>query len=223
LAAAADTIDTMNGVNSRHFNLREELMDTKITAAYCRTATADEWTIAEQERIIREYADRHGYGEPAFYRDCGQSGATLDRPAMNTLTMDVKAWKVGAVIAANTARIARNYALFSEWLDLMDEYGVAFVTLTDGEIASGKRISYRLVGDYYLPLIALSDPPDATPLGLYGELHKRYLAEHRPILYNWLLLQEKLYPLCREVDQTARERKRRGVSEEVILSELVYA
>jgi hypothetical protein len=139
------------------------------------------------------------------------------------LTADIKAGRVGAVITADIVRIAQNYALFSEWLDLMDEYGVAFVTLADGEIASGKRISYRFAGDYYLPLIALPDPPDAPPLGLYGELHKRYLAEHRPILYNRLLLQEKLYPLCREADQTARERKRRGVSEEVILSELVYA
>jgi hypothetical protein len=213
----------MNGVNSRHFNLREEPMDNKFTAAYCRTATADEWAIAEQERGIREYANRHGYGEPAFYRDCGRSGVTFDSPGMSALTADVKSGKVCVVIAANIARIARNYALFSEWLDLMDEYGVALVTLTDGEIASGKRVSYRLIGDYYLPLIALSDPPGASPLGRYGELHKRYLAEHRPILYNRLLLQEKLYPLCREVDQTARERKRRGVSEEVILSELVYA
>jgi hypothetical protein len=211
----------MNGVNSRHFNLREEPMDTKLTAAYCRTATADEWAIAEQERGIRKYASRHGYGEPAFYRDCGQSGATLDRPAMNTLTADIRAGKVGVVIAANTARIARNLAPFSEWLDLTGEYGVAFVTLADGEIASGKRISYRLAGDYYLPNIVLSDPHDAPPLGYYGMRHKAYLRKQRPILYSQLLMSERLYPLCREIDEAARLRRTLGMGDGEIMRELV--
>ncbi|GHU90309.1 hypothetical protein FACS1894202_09900 [Clostridia bacterium] len=60
------------------------------------------------------------------------------------------------------------------------------------------EISYTLVGDYYLPNIALSDPPDAPPLGRYGMLHKRYLKEHRPILYSQLLLSERLYPICHD-------------------------
>jgi hypothetical protein len=97
------------------------------------------------------------------------------------------------------------------------------LTLADGETAPGRGISYRIVGDYLLPDIALSDPPDAPPLGRYGMRHKAFLKEHKPALYSQLLLSERLYPLCREVDSTARERKRRGVSEEVILSELIYA
>ena len=58
-----------------------------------------------------------------------------------------------------------------------------------------------------MPAIRLSDPPDAPPLGLYGELHKRHLREHRPILYSRLLLSEKLYPLCREIDEAAWSRQ----------------
>jgi hypothetical protein len=89
------------------------------------------------------------------------------------------------------------------------------------------EISYVLVGDYYLPLIAISDPPDAPPLGKYGMMHKAYLREHRPILYSQLLLSERLYPLCREVDEAAATRMAaipdREVAHEVILSELVYA
>ena len=37
--------------------------------------------------------------------------------------------------------------------------------------ANMEQISYFRVGDYFLPTIKLSDPPDALPLGLYGELH----------------------------------------------------
>ena len=62
------------------------------------------------------------------------------------------------------------------------------------------QINYIPVGDYLLPAIKLSDPPDTPPLGRYGKMHKAYLREHRPILYNQLLLTERLYPLCREVD-----------------------
>ena len=89
------------------------------------------------------------------------------------------------------------------------------------------EIGYVLVGDYHLPLIALSDPPDAQPLGKYGMMHMAYLREHKPILYNQLLLSERLYPLCREIDEAAATRLAtildREVAHEIILSELVYA
>ena len=88
------------------------------------------------------------------------------------------------------------------------------------------ELDYIVSGDYLLPAIKLSDPPDAPPLGLYGMMHKRYLREHRPILYNRFLLSEKLYPLCREVDEAAAHRLRtiadREQAHEIILAELVY-
>jgi len=83
-------------------------------------------------------------------------------------------------------------------------------------------IAYQRTGDYLIPLIKLSDPPDAPPLGLYGELHKKYLREHRPILYSKLLLSEKLYPICREIDDAAQSRRRLGMSHADIVRELVY-
>ena len=88
------------------------------------------------------------------------------------------------------------------------------------------QIEYIQAGEYLLPNLKLRDPPDAPPLRLYGELHKRYLCEHKPILYNKLLLTERLYPLRREVDESAAERLRtitdREMAHEIILSELIY-
>ena len=88
------------------------------------------------------------------------------------------------------------------------------------------EITYTRAGDYLLPDIKLSDPPDAPPLGRYGMLHKAYLKEHKSILYSQLLLSERLYPLCREVDEAAATRLAtipdREVAHEIILSELVY-
>ena len=90
------------------------------------------------------------------------------------------------------------------------------------------EITYTLVGDYLLPNITLNEPsPDeVAPLGKYGRMHKKYLQEHKPILYNTLLLSERLYPLCREIDEAAANRLAtipdREAAHEIILAELVY-
>ena len=68
------------------------------------------------------------------------------------------------------------------------------------------QLTYFRAGDYLLPGIKLSDPLDAPPLGRYGRMHKEYLREHKPILYSQLLLSERLYPLCREIDEAAKTR-----------------
>jgi hypothetical protein len=83
------------------------------------------------------------------------------------------------------------------------------------------ELDYIAVGDYLLPALTLSDPPDAPSLGLYGELHKRYLELHRPILYSQLLLSEKLYPICRGIDDAAQSRRRLGMSHDEIVRELI--
>jgi hypothetical protein len=89
-----------------------------------------------------------------------------------------------------------------------------------------ESITYSHVSDYLLPDIKLSDPPDAPPLGRYGMMHKAYLREHRSIIYSTLLLSERLYPLCRLVDEAAAHRLKtidnREIAHEVILNELVY-
>jgi len=87
-----------------------------------------------------------------------------------------------------------------------------------------QNITYSRVCDYFIPNIILNEPPCETvkPLGRYGQLRQRFLKENRPIFYNTLLLSERLYPHLRDTDEIAMERKKHGVSEEIILSELVY-
>lgn len=66
-------------------------------------------------------------------------------------------------------------------------------------------ITYTRIGDYLLPNITLSNST-GEPLGLYGQMHKEYLRKNKPALYSELLLSERLYPLCREVDRAAKNR-----------------
>ena len=44
------------------------------------------------------------------------------------------------------------------------------------------------------------------PLGHYGRLRKAYLEMRRPILFNELVLSDKLFEHCAEIDEAARNR-----------------
>ena len=67
------------------------------------------------------------------------------------------------------------------------------------------NLTYTRNGDYLIPDLKLSEQPEKS-LGKYGRMRKAYLKEHRPILYNQLLMSEKLYPHLREIDETANSR-----------------
>ena len=67
------------------------------------------------------------------------------------------------------------------------------------------NLTYIQNGDYLIPDLNLSEQP-SKPLGKYGRMRKTYLKEHRPILYNQLLMTEKLYPHLAEIDETANSR-----------------
>ena len=68
-----------------------------------------------------------------------------------------------------------------------------------------EELTYSQNGDYLIPDLTLSKEPE-TPLGKYGRLRKTYLKEHRPVLWNRLILSERLYPHLREIDETANRR-----------------
>jgi hypothetical protein len=66
-------------------------------------------------------------------------------------------------------------------------------------------LTYTKNGDYLIPDLKLSEQ-QSKPLGKYGRMRKAYLKEHRPLIYNQLLLTEKLYPHLIEIDETANSR-----------------
>ena len=66
------------------------------------------------------------------------------------------------------------------------------------------KLTYHRCGDYLLPALTIPDEPVA--LGKYGRMRKTYLKEHKPILYNTLLLSGKLMEHLIGVDVECRER-----------------
>ena len=79
-----------------------------------------------------------------------------------------------------------------------------------------KELTCSRCGDYYIPDLKLSEQTE-TPIGKYGRMRKRYLEKHRPVLYNSLILQERLYPHLLEIDKAANERT------EILMPQLMKA
>ena len=64
---------------------------------------------------------------------------------------------------------------------------------------------YELHGDYYLPCLAIPEEEVHT-IGIWGRKHRRYLREHRPIIYSDLVLSGKLYGYLADIDIQARNK-----------------
>ena len=64
---------------------------------------------------------------------------------------------------------------------------------------------YELISDYYFPCLTVPTEEE-QPVGVWGQRHKRYLKEHRPALYNALLLSGKLNSFLADIDQQAQKR-----------------
>jgi len=64
---------------------------------------------------------------------------------------------------------------------------------------------YELIGDYYIPVLTLSSE-EQLPIGKWGRMHRDYLKEHRPILFNDLILSGQLWTYLADLNEQAQER-----------------
>lgn len=64
---------------------------------------------------------------------------------------------------------------------------------------------YELIGDYYIPVLALTTEEQCS-IGKWGRMHRDYLKEHRPILYNDLILSGQLWTYLADVNEQAQNR-----------------
>ena len=64
---------------------------------------------------------------------------------------------------------------------------------------------YELVGDYYIPILTLSSE-EQRPIGKWGRMHRDYLEEQRPILFNDLILSGQLWTYLADLNEQAQER-----------------
>ena len=74
--------------------------------------------------------------------------------------------------------------------------------LKDRTTSNGMK--YVLAGDYYIPDLQL--PEETRPIGIWGRIHKDYLEQHHPVLYNDLILTGKLWTYLADLNEQAQNR-----------------
>src|SRR5258707_664893 len=64
------------------------------------------------------------------YSDGGYSGGTLERPALKRLMQDVQAGRVDIVVIYKIDRLTRSLLDFVRLVDVLEEHGASFVSVT---------------------------------------------------------------------------------------------
>ena len=64
---------------------------------------------------------------------------------------------------------------------------------------------YERIGDYYIPILTLPSE-EQRPIGKWGRMHRDYLKEHRPILFNDLVLSDRLWTYLADLNEQAQDR-----------------
>lgn len=65
-----------------------------------------------------------------IYADAGQSGGTIDRPALQDLVRDIESGLITVIVIYKIDRLTRSLADFVRLMDLFERYQVSFVSVT---------------------------------------------------------------------------------------------
>ncbi len=82
------------------------------------------------EAYIKSQAHEGWTLVPAPFDDGGLSGASLDRPALQTLLDQVRLKKIDIVVVYKVDRLTRSLADFAKLVELFDQHDVSFVSVT---------------------------------------------------------------------------------------------
>ena len=67
-----------------------------------------------------------------------------------------------------------------------------------------EQITYIKAGGYYIPDWTL--PEEYRPIGRWGRMHRDYLKEHRPVVFNQLVLSGTLWTYLADINEQAQQR-----------------
>ena len=125
--------------NTNTGSVAEYKTKTKICAIYTRKSTDERLEMefntldAQREACEAYILSQKSEGwitSPMQYDDGGFSGGNLDRPALNNLIEDIKNNRVHIVVVYKIDRLTRSLMDFSKLVEIFDEYGVTFVSVT---------------------------------------------------------------------------------------------
>jgi site-specific DNA recombinase len=165
------------------------------------------------------------------YDDGAFSGATLDRPALQTLLADVGAGKIDVIVVYKVDRLTRSLADFAKLVELFDQHSVSFVSVTQhfnttnsmGRLTLNVLLSFaqferEVIGERVRDKIAASKRKGIwvggpVPLG-YASVNKKIVivpeeAETVRLIFRRYLELGSIRSLVEDLDRTGIRTKRR--------------
>jgi len=74
------------------------------------------------------------------------------------------------------------------------------------------EMNYMRTGDYLIPDMQLK-VTEPKELGKYGRMRREFLKNHKPMIYNDMILEETLFPHLWEIQETATARMEQMMEE----------
>ena len=129
-------------------------------------------SIADQQRICRERAEREGWQIVGSFEDAAISGASMIlRPGVQRLLADAQAGKFDIVLAEALDRVSRDQADVATFYKHLQFARVPLITLAEGEIS---ELHVGLKGT--MNALFLKDLAKKTHRGLRGRVEKGFSA-----------------------------------------------
>ena len=122
-------------------------------------------SIADQQRICREFAARQGWTLVANYEDAAMSGASLMRPGLQRLMADARAGAIDVVLAESLDRFSRDQEHTAALFKQLTFASVRIVTVSEGDIG---HLHVGLKST--MNALYLHDLADKTRRGLRGRV-----------------------------------------------------
>src|SRR5215207_4373870 len=82
------------------------------------------------EAYIKSQAHEGWMGLREHYDDGGFSGGSMERPALQQLLAEIRARRIDVVVVYKVDRLTRSLTDFAKLVELFDEHGVSFVSVT---------------------------------------------------------------------------------------------
>ena len=163
--------------------------------------------LKEQENIIRNWSEKHGYEIKKIFREIETTSSSLELPKLKKIISLIKFGEVDVFIVARLDRLTRRIRLYQKIIKLFKENNIRFISIKedlDSNTRSGKKVLETI------NILALWDAksiPDRTHEMIE---RKRKIGEsvgHAPFGYTYQ--KKRLTPLIKELNIATIIREKR--------------
>lgn len=193
--------------------INDKQVNSKITAIYGRTCEPSTKNMTKQLNNLTNVANRYQFDNIRYFIDDGYPCADGGRPGFLKLMKAIRANEVSTLIIRDYSRLSRDARTQFNFMNELDLHGVRLLSVVEKEDRlplhihdDNNAMDYEMHGDYYYPMIIVSDPEKASITSQWADMRLRYLKEHKRKRFSQLVTTGKLNSHLTEIDRQARER-----------------